>query len=290
MARIGDLLAKGRSISIELWPPRTPEAASRLTDSLERLYELRPTFASITYGAAGSTRERTHELVVAIHDEGRTTAMAHLACMSHTRAELEAILERYRDAGVENVLALLGDPPLHSNGEVSQGELSHAIDLVELAKSVSPFCVAVAASPTGHPAAVDRASDRRFLAEKLDVADFAITQFFFDVDDYVSLVEDLADLGVTKPVIPGIMPITNIRTVAKMAELSGAEIPPDVVERIGRVADDPESVRAVGIEIATELCDALESIGVPGLHFYTMNQVSATVAVCENLDLVPRGA
>jgi methylenetetrahydrofolate reductase (NADPH) len=290
MAPIGELLARGRSISIELWPPRTPEAGRRLSESLPRLYELRPTFASITYGAAGSTRERTHELVVEIHNQGRTEAMAHLSCLSHTRAELESILVSYHQAGIENVLALMGDSPLHSNGELSQGELRHAIDLVELAKQTAPFCVAVAAHPEGHPASPDLESDRRYLAEKLAVADFAITQFFFDVDDYVKLVEDLADLGITKPVIPGIMPITNVRTVAKMAELSGAAIPPDVVDRIDRVADDPESVRAVGIEIATELCDTLESLGVPGFHFYTMNQVSATVAVCENLDLVPRSA
>jgi methylenetetrahydrofolate reductase (NADPH) len=157
-------------------------------------------------------------------------------------------------------------------------------------KSVAPFCVAVAAHPEGHPAAPDLASDRRHLAAKLAAADFAITQFFFRVADYLRLVEDLGALGVDKPVIPGIMPITNMRSIARMAELSGAAIPAEVTARIEAAAPDPEAVRAAGIEIATELCRDLIAQGVPGLHFYTMNQVSATIAICENLGLAPRRA
>jgi len=289
MARIDELLEGKRSISIELWPPKTPEALARLRESLARLYELHPTFASITYGAAGSTRARTHELVVEIRRAARTEPMAHLACFAHRRGELVEILERYAGAGIDNVLAVRGDPPREATVPSPVGDLGHAIELVELVKSVAPFCVAVAAHPEGHPGAADLASDRRHLAAKLGVADFAITQFFFAVPDYLRLVEDLAALGVTKPVIPGIMPITNLNTVSRMAELSGAAVPAGVAERISCCGDDPAEVRAVGIEIATELCAELIAEGVPGLHFYTMNQVSATVAICENLGLAPSG-
>jgi methylenetetrahydrofolate reductase (NADPH) len=287
MARIDELLRSGRSLSIELWPPKTPEALAHLRASLPRLYELRPTFASITYGAAGSTRERTHDLVVEIRRAGRTEPMAHLACFAHRRSELVEILARYVAAGVDNVLAVRGDQPREASEPFPPGDLGHALELVELVKSVAPFCVAVAAHPEGHPQAADLASDRRHLAAKLGVADFAITQFFFSLDDYLRLVEDLAALGVTKPIVAGIMPITNPNSLRRMAELSGAVIPRRISERVDRAGEDPRAVRAVGIEIATELCAQLLAEGVPGLHFYTMNQVSATVAICENLGLAP---
>ncbi|MCU1491000.1 MAG: 5,10-methylenetetrahydrofolate reductase [Acidimicrobiaceae bacterium] len=286
MARIDALLQRGRTISVELWPPRTPEAAVRLGASLERLEVLRPAFASITYGAGGSTRERTHDLVVSLRRAGRVTPMAHLVCAAHRRSELVEILTRYRDAGVENVLALRGDPPLSANEPLKDGELHHAIELAQLAKDVGGFCVAVAAHPGGHPLADNRGADLDRLAEKLQVADFAITQFFFQVEEYLELVEGLAVRGIHKPVVPGIMPITNVRTVTRMAELSGCHVPREIAERVEAVADDAEAVRSIGVEIATELCEKLLAGGVPGLHFYTMNQVRATLETCANLGLV----
>ncbi len=285
MARIDAILAQRRTLSIELWPPRTDEAKERLERVLKDLYTLEPDFASITYGAGGSTRERTHELVVEIEQGGRTEPMAHLTCAAHRRDELEAILHRYAEAGIDNVLALLGDPPSGSGDPLPSGEFAHAIELVRLAQSVAPFCVAVAAYPSGHPAAKDVATDRRFVAEKLALADFAITQIFFELGEYLRLVDDLAVLGIEKPVLPGVMPITSVRSVTRMAELSGATVPTPVIEAIDAVADDAEAVRAVGIEVATELCEKLRAAGAPGLHFYTMNQVSATVAICNNLGL-----
>ncbi|HLI14971.1 MAG TPA: methylenetetrahydrofolate reductase [Acidimicrobiales bacterium] len=288
MARIVDLLASGWSLSVELWPPRTEEAARRLEATLTGLEALHPTFASITYGAAGSTRERTHELVLAIQRAGRMTPMAHLVCAAHRRAELVDILTRYRDHGVENILALRGDPPLDTEGPLPAGDLRHAIELVVLAKSLGDFCVAVAAHPEGHPEAPDLATDRAHLAEKLALADFAITQFFFRADDYFGLVADLEARGVRKPVLPGIMPVTNVRTLKRMAELSGCTIPPEVAGRVEAVAGDPEAVVAVGVEVATRLGEELLAGGVPGLHFYTMNQVRATLAICENLGIARR--
>jgi len=252
VARITGLLARHRTLSVELWPPRTPAAAERLSSSLERLRVLSPDFASITYGAAGSTRDRTHDLVVAIHQAGFMTPMAHLTCAAHRRDELVEILTRYRSAGIENILALRGDPPVDAVDPLPEGELNHAIELVELVRAVG---------------------------------DFAITQLFFDVSDYLRLVEGLARHGVDKPVIAGIMPITSQRSLEVMAKLSGANVPPQVAERVRAAGGSAEDVRAVGVEIASELVAALVREGVPGLHFYTMNETRATLEVCANLGL-----
>ena len=287
MARISDLLDEGRTFSIELWPPRSETAERRLEAALAELQPLRPTFTSITYGAGGSTRERTHDLVVRLQRESSMTAMAHLTCAAHRREQLEDVLIRYRDAGVENILALHGDPPLDADSDLPDGDLRYALDLVELARSVAPFCVAVAAHPEGHPRAPDRATDRRRTALKLEVADFAITQFFFHLEDYLDLVDSLSALGVDKPVIPGIMPITSVRTVSKMCELSGTEVPRAVTDRLEPVADQPDEVRRIGVEVATELGQKLLAEGVPGLHFYTMNQAAATREISDNLGLGP---
>ena len=289
MTRISDLLAEGRTLSVELWPPRSEAAESRLEAALAEIESvLAPAFYSITYGAGGSTRERTHDLVVRLRNEAGGTAMAHLVCAAHSRAELAEILERYRAAGVDNILALKGDPPLDAEESLQPGELSYAGELVTLAKSVGDFCVAVAAHPEGHPRSPDRASDRRFLAAKLEVADFAITQFFFKSEDYFSLVDELGRLGVDKPVLPGIMPITNPRTLAKMAEMSGSAVPEELARRIDAVAGEPGEVAKIGVEVATTLGAELLEGGAPGLHFYTMNVSAATVAVCRNLGIAVR--
>lgn len=285
MARILDLLGHPHTVSIELWPPRTETAAAHLERALVELGRLRPAFTSITYGAGGSTRERTHELVVRLQEEGKTTPMAHLVCAAHSREELRLILERYRAHRVENVLALRGDPPLDSADELPKGELSYAVELVRLAKEVGDFCVAVAAHPQGHPDSLDKKQDLDFLAAKLELADFAITQFLFSVDDYRRLRDGLAERHCTRPILPGVMPITNPRTVARMAEMAGAPVPDGVAARIGRAGDDPAEVRKIGVELATELCEALVADGAPGLHFYTMNQSAATIEVCANLGL-----
>lgn len=285
MTRAVDLLGSGFCCSVELWPPRTPESAARLAASLDRLDELRPAFAAITYGAAGATRDLTHDLVVEMQNERGTTTMAHLACAAHSRDELVQILNRYRAAGIENVLALRGDPPGGARADLVPGELAHAVDLVELVREIGPFCVAVAAHPAGHPESLDLASDRRRLADKLAVADFAITQFFFDVTDYLRLRDDLAALGVAKPIVPGIMPITTERTLERMVALSGSEVPDAIAERISSAQGAPAEIHRIGVEIATELCAKLLAEGVPGLHFYTMNQFAATVEVYEALGL-----
>ena len=283
MSRIADLLASGRSFSFEFFPPKTPEAEITLEMTLAELELLKPSFVSVTYGAGGTTRERTHDLVVSINRNTTMTAMAHLTCAAHRRDQLVEVVSRYREAGVENILALGGDPP--ANLDLPPGDLHHALELVELVRAVGPFCVGVAAHPELHPQSPDRASDRDFLAVKLREADFGITQFFFRTSDYLGLVEDLEERGVDKPVIPGIMPVTNLSSVQRMAKLSGAAVPPEVVGRLEAVADDPEAVRRVGVEMATELCQELLDAGAPGLHFYTLNRSTATREIYANLGL-----
>ena len=283
MAHIADMLAAGRTFSFEFFPPKTPEAEITLEITLAELELLKPSFVSVTYGAGGATRERTHDLVVSINRNTTMTAMAHLTCAAHTREELSEIVSRYRDAGVENILALGGDPP--AGLDLPPGDLHHAVELVELVQRVGPFCVGVAAHPELHPNSPDRATDRDFLAAKLERADFGITQFFFRTGDYLSMLDDLAERGVDKPVIPGIMPVTNLSSIQRMAKLSGAAVPPEVVERVEAVAGDPEVVRQVGVEMATELCRDLLDAGAPGLHFYTLNRSTATREIYANLGL-----
>ncbi len=215
MAKIAQILATGPSSSFEFFPPKTPQAEAQLEEALLELEPLHPSFVSVTYGAGGSTRERTHDLVVRINRETSMTAMAHLTCAAHQRTELVEIVTKYRDASVENILALGGDPPKELN--LPPGDLAHAIELVELVRGIGEFSVGVAVHPEGHPSSTDRTADRRRQAEKLAGADFGISQFFFDADVWFEFLGDLDALGVTTPVIPGIMPVTSVKSVKRMS-------------------------------------------------------------------------
>ncbi len=283
MARIADLLAAGRTFSFEFFPPKSDAAQLTLGRTIAELEPLAPSFVSVTYGAGGSTRERTHQVVEWVRRETSITPMAHLTCQGHTHAEIATILDHYAQAGVENILALGGDVPADP-AEVRPSDYRHAIELVDDVAATGGFSIGVAAHPEVHPRSPDRATDRRMLATKLARADFAITQFFFEVGHYVALVEELAELGVTKPVIPGIMPITNAAQIHRMAEMSGAVIPTAIVERL-QASEDHDHVRKVGVEVATELAAALLEAGAPGLHFYTLNRSSATREIYANLGL-----
>ena len=283
MTRIADLLAAGRTYSFEFFPPKTDEEQLRLVRTLRELEPLAPSFVSVTYRGGRSSRERTHDLVVGMLKTTALTPMAHLTCVVHSRLELAEILIAYRKAGVENVLALGGDPP--PEAEAGLAELDYAIELVELARAIGGFSIGVAAHPELHPRSPDRQTDRDHLAAKLHLADFAITQFFFRVDDYLGLIDDVTARDIDKPVIPGIMPITNLASVSRMAQLSGAEVPREVVERLEAVGDDPAAVHRMGVEIATELCEKVLAEGAPGLHFYTLNRSTATREIYANLGL-----
>ena len=283
MTRISDLLAAGRTYSFEFFPPKTDEATAVLEQTIRELEPLAPSFVSVTYGAGGSTRERTRDVVLHIERDTSMTAMAHLTCVGHTRQELVDILTEYRDAGIENILALAGDPP--EGVEPGPAELAYALDLVELARDSDHFSIGVAAHPELHPRSPDRASDREHLAAKLRAADFGITQFFFRPEPYLTRIDELGALGVTPPVLPGIMPVTNAGQVKRFAEMAGAEFPADLAERLVAASDDPAEVRRIGVEVATELCQDLLDAGAPGLHFYTLNRSTATREIYANLGL-----
>jgi methylenetetrahydrofolate reductase (NADPH) len=285
--RISEVLADGPAYSFEFFPPKTPAAEEQLEATLRDLEELRPSFVSVTYGAGGTTRERTHDLVVWINNETSMTAMAHLTCAAHSRAELDDILGRYASAGVQNVLALRGDPP--KDLDLPVGELDHAVDLIALARAHDAFSIGVAVHPEGHPASTHVGDDRRRQAEKLAAADFGLSQFFFDPQVWFDFLADLDREGVTTPVAPGIMPVTNVKSVKRMAELSGADFPAWLEDRLRAVEDDPDAMYRVGVEAATELCEELRAGGVDRFHFYTLNRSNATREIYENLGLGPAG-
>jgi methylenetetrahydrofolate reductase (NADPH) len=271
--RIDDLLAQGPTTSFEFFPPKNDAEEQTLDAALVELAPLHASFVSVTYRGGASSRVRTYKLVRRLHDEGRVESMAHLTCVHHTRVELTEILTDYRDAGIENLMLLGGDSDPERGGV---GELRHAIELVELAREVGPFCVGVAAHPDGHPDSPDLATDRRHLAAKLELADFAATQLFFEADEWQRLVDSLGALGVDKPVLPGIMPVTTVASITRMRDLGGA-VPRWLVERLEAAEPSgPAAVRAAGVGAATELCRDLLAAGAPGLHFYTLNRSTAT--------------
>jgi methylenetetrahydrofolate reductase (NADPH) len=281
VARITDLLRRGPTFSFEFFPPRTDEEKDRLSQTIRDLEPLRPSFVSVTYRGGRSSRERTTAVVTDIIRSNAITAMPHLVCVAHSRLELEEIVGGFIGAGVENLLALGGDPV----AEEGPGELQHAMELVELARGLGGRSIGVAAHPAGHPRSPDRESDRHHLAAKLELADFAITQFFFHVEDYLTLREELAARGMTKPVIPGIMPILSLTSVQRMSELAGYQVPADIVDRLSPLENDPKEFRRTGIELASELCRELLDEGAPGLHFYTLNFSKATLEIYRSLEL-----
>jgi len=273
--RIDELLAAGTTKSFEFFPPKSDEESAVLQTTLHELETLHPSFVSVTYRGGRESRQRTFDLVNSIEREQRITAMAHLICVGHTRSEMTEILQNYAENGVQNVMALGGDIP--NDPSLVASEFSHASDLVELAREVGGFSIGVAAHPLGHPKSPDLASDRKYLAAKLAMADFAVTQFFFQTLDWIKLVDELEALGVTKPVLPGIMPVTTLSGIERMAQM-GAAVPEKLIDRL-HAADQrggASAVRAEGIAAATELCAELLDKKAPGLHFYTLNRSTAT--------------
>jgi len=282
MTRISDLLARGRTFSFEFFPPKSDDAQASLGRVIAELEPLHPSFVSVTYGAGGSTRQRTKDVVSWMKHETSLTPMAHLTCVGHTRGDIRSILDDYAADGIENILALGGDPP--AEGPLPASDYHFASDLLDDVLPGDRFCVGVAAHPEVHPRSVDRDSDRRHLAAKLSRADFAITQFFFEVDVYTRLCDEMAALGVDKPILPGIMPVTNTGQIEKMAKMSGARFPTWLAERLEGVSDTDE-VRKIGVEAATDLSRQLLDAGAPGLHFYTLNRSTATREIYAHLDL-----
>ena len=282
MTRIADLLAAGPTYSFEFMPPRTDEMLRTLEKTLKELEPLGPSFCSVTYGAGGSTRANTLEAVLYIHHDTTMLAMPHLTCTGQTREEIGTLLARYRDEGLENLLALAGDPPVEGD---PAGDFTYATELIELANEVGDWSIGVAAFPELHPRSPHREADRRWLAAKLAMADFAITQFFWDADHYFRLVDELAALGVDKPVVPSVFPVINVATAKRFTSVNGAEFPRWLAERLDPVADDADEVRKIGVEVATRLGQQLLEHGVPGLHIYTLNRSASAKEIWANLGL-----
>ena len=280
------LAEEGTSYSFEFFPPKDDAGEQMLWEAIRHLERIHPTFVSVTYGAGGSTRDRTVRMTGRIARETTLMPMAHLTCVGSSIAELRQVVGEYAGAGIRNVLALRGDPPggpgaawtPHPEG------LNHADELVALIRSLGSFTVGVAAFPDQHPESSSLDQDADVLVRKADAgAEFAVTQFVFDADSYVRLRDRVVARGRNLPIIPGLMPVTSFAQVRRMAEMSGTPLPAAVVSRLEAVADDARAIREVGVQIATELSQRLLAEGAPGLHFYTMNRSLATLEVYANL-------
>jgi methylenetetrahydrofolate reductase (NADH) len=288
--RIDEILATAEQpvFSFEFFPPKTDEGERNLRTALQALAPLEPDFVSVTYGAGGSTRARTVDLTRWIKQDLGIEAMSHLTCVGASREELHAVLDRIADGGIDNVLALRGDPP---RGETEwrphPGGLHYSTELAQLITADYPFAIGAACFPEVHPKSPDLAHDLRFLRHKLEAGvSFLITNLFFDNEMYFRFVEEARAAGIEAPIIPGIMPVTNVGQIKTITGMCGATIPDPFLEQLELRADDPDAVLQIGVSYATLQCAELLAGGAPGIHFYTLNRSPATRAILAALRLL----
>ncbi len=272
--------------SFEFFPPQTPEGTVKLAATRKQLAELRPEFFSVTFGAGGSTRDRTLETIRQINAEGHSAA-PHLSCIGATRENIDTLLQAYKQMGIKRIVALRGDLP---SGMAATGEFQYASDLVRFIREQTGehFHIEVAAYPEFHPQARSPQDDLLNFKRKIDVgANSAITQYFYNPDSYFYFVEQCHKLGVNVPIVPGVMPIVKFAQLARFSDVCGAEIPRWIRRRLESYADDTASIQAFGLDVVSALCERLLAGGAPGLHFYTLNQAAPTTAIWQRLGLKP---
>jgi methylenetetrahydrofolate reductase (NADPH) len=277
----------GKLFSFEFFPPKSEESARALQATVDKLAPLQPRFCSVTFGAGGSTRERTFETVVDIQQRTGIECAPHLSCVASTRQNIREVLDAYRQQGIRHIVALRGDLP---SGMLSAGEFRYASELVEFIRQETGdhFHIEVAAYPECHPQAPSMEADLRNFKRKVDAgASSAITQYFYNPAAYLRFVDDCRNSGIELPIVPGIMPITNYTQLARFSELCGADIPRWIRKRLEGFGDDRPAIRAFGIDVVTELCRQLLDQGAPGLHFYTLNQSEASLAIWSRLGITP---
>jgi methylenetetrahydrofolate reductase (NADPH) len=284
--KISQLLATGRPLfSFEFFPPKDDAASAALMTTVQELRELRPDFVSVTYGAGGSTRAKTIDLVSRIKHDLGIEAVAHLTCVGHSRADIQGILKELSDRGIKNILALRGDPPKGQTGFTAHPDGFHyAYELADAIAAYNDFCFGVAGYPEKHVEAKDAATDLQHLKRKVDAgASFVTTQLFFSNTYYFDFVARARALGIQTPIIPGIMPITNVAQIQRFAQMCGAHLPTDLVQELTAVQNDPEAVARIGIRHAAAQCRELLEKGAPGIHFYTLNRSHATREILASL-------
>ncbi|MDH5408855.1 MAG: methylenetetrahydrofolate reductase [NAD(P)H] [Gammaproteobacteria bacterium] len=273
-----------QTFSFEFFPPKSDEGAEKLRKVRDELAKLNPLYFSVTFGAGGSTQQGTADAVIEIQKSG-SNAAPHLSCIGSSKESIRELLNLYKDNDIKRIVALRGDMP---SGMQSAGEFRHANELVEFIRKETGdhFHIEVAAYPEFHPQANDAETDLKNFKRKIDAgANSALTQYFYNIDAYINFVEDCEDMGVSVPIVPGIMPITNYKQLARFSDMCGAEIPRWIRKRLEGFGDDIESLRAFGLDVTAELCHELLEVGAPGLHFYTMNQTGPTMAIWEALGL-----
>jgi methylenetetrahydrofolate reductase (NADPH) len=286
--KLDDLYAQpGLTLSVEFFPPKTDKGDEHLFSEIASIKRLKPAFCSVTYGAGGSTREKTVELVDRIHRQCALEVMCHLTVVGQSKDEARAILDKLEQRGIENLLALGGDPPQGaSEWSPHPDGFQHAVELVREARRRGVFAVAVAGFPEVHPRALNRATDLRYLKEKVDAGAVAIiTQLFFDNGDYFRFVEDATKLGITVPIVPGVLPILSAPQVRRFVSLCGSKIPAKLEVELRRVENDDDAALQLGIDYASRQCEELLRFKVPGFHFYSLNKARSVSAICQNLGL-----